>query len=337
MANKVIPTISAVTIGDTGDIKSTDGKEQYSVIYVDYFKNKFDSNGLTKFMAAPTNSVEQIAGGTAIYYVTKGINPRNYTGGKTNDTNNVRSVSINIDQDKEVSTVINPRDITKNGGVFKNGGVTIGNAFLDAFIFNLKARQEANISAYVMNAMVTEAKKSITTFNVKDPNALTVQDANLIYQQLQDVANDIRSTIDDEVLGIANDQIYIIASLKGMKYLNVLLTGLNASNEAYQTLVKNRITEIRGLNVIEATFLGNTYNKGVLDKDVAFDFSGLDFVIAVEKTIAVPWVNVVPLTTILLPTDRSIKNYTSWSISNGKALYPQLIKGFTIGKTPTGA
>lgn len=334
MANQVIPTISAVTIGDTGDIKSTDGKEQYSVAYIDYFKNKFDANGLTKFMAAPTNSVEQVAAGTALYYVTKGINPKNSDGGKVNDTNSVRSVAINIDQDKEISTVISPFDVKKNGGHFEGSNVTIGNAFLDAFIFNLKARQEANISAYVMNTLVTQAKKSVTTFNVTDPDALTTADANLIYQQIQDIANGLRSTIDDEVLGISETQIYIIASLKGMKYLNVLLTGLNASNEAFDVLVKNRIKEIRGLNVIEATFLGNSYAKGKLDQDVAFDFSGLDFIIAVEKTIAVPWVNVVPLTTILLPTDRSIKNFASWSISNGKALYPQLIKGLTIGKKP---
>lgn len=287
---------------------------------------------LSKKVALINATVEnrnELDSGTAIYNVTKRNITDDYSAGAgDNDTTAIRTIQILLDKRKQINYEVETLDLKRLGAKFEDGNIIIADSYVSGWIDAKAKSVEIYLVAKLLQLAVKTAKEN-TIININLPSTPEINDYRmLIWLKISNTLATLKARINDEYIG-TNEEDYVLWVSSFFKPLVLLATTTLGSDSASQALKDGNILEIGGIKTVECPWLGRNYPAGVIDKKEGFNFLGCDAVLVHKEALAFPF-NRGQDNTFILPTNGNIKNYHKFLVSEGKALRPDLVKGFTV-------
>ncbi len=319
-----IITTQSTTINDPS---TPSGKADLSVKYIKNLKVL-----LSKRVALINTTIEnreQLDAGTAIYNVTKRNITQDYKrGAGENDVTEIRTEQILLNKSKEINYEIETLDLKRLGAKYEDGGITISDSYVSGWIDAKAKSVEIYLVAKLLQLTVKTAKDN-GIINIALPSTPKIDDYRmLLWLKISNTLGTLKARINDEYIG-TDEEDYVLWVSSFFKPLVLLSTTTLGSDSASQALKDGKIVEIGGIKIIECPWLGRNYPAGVIDKQESFNFLGCDAVLVHKEALAFPF-NRGQDNTFILQTNANIKNFHKFLVSEGKALRPDLVKGFTV-------
>lgn len=272
---------------------------------------------------------ENIQAGVAIYNLARRNITRNYTAGTTApDTISKRQVNIPLDLRKEITYGYETLDIQQlTGASYKDGGITVSGAFLQGLIDGKAKSKEAYYYTKLLAGIVKEAVKSPIALTLA--TTPTTDNYRALWKSISDPINVKVEEVNEEYIGLDREDGILLVS--PAQYNNVILATTNLGSDiSSKQLQDGEVVKIGGVKVMLAPFLGKSFKAGTLDKDEAFDFSGVDMVWVHKEAFAFPVVDGIAGT--FVDSVGNIINYDKFGVpSQGAvALRPTALIGFKL-------
>ncbi|WP_338986874.1 hypothetical protein [Spiroplasma endosymbiont of Dasysyrphus albostriatus] len=320
-----IITTQSTTINDPS---TPSGKADLSVKYIKNLKVLLSKR--VALINATVENREQLDAGTAVYNVTKRNLTEDYTAGAgANDVTALRTEQILLNKSKQIGYEIETLDLKRMGAKFENGGITIADSLASDWIDAKAKSVEVYLVAKLMQLAVKTAQDN-DIIKIALPQTPKVDDYRLLlWLKISNTLATLKSRINDEYIG-TDEEDYTLWVSSFFKPLILLATTTLGSDSASQALKDGKIVEIGGIKIVECPWLGRNYPAGnTIDKQEAFDFRGCDAVLVHKEALAFPFNRGLD-NTYLLQTNSNVKNFHKFLVSEGKALRPDLVKGFTV-------
>lgn len=319
-----IVTVQSTTISDS---TTTSGKADLSVKYMKALQVLLSKR--VSLINATVENRDQIDAGTAIYNVIKRNITQDYKAGAgANDSTAVRTVQILLDKAKEINYEIETLDLKRLGARYENGNYIIADTWVSGWIDAKAKSVEIYLLAKLLQLAVKTAKTN-SIINIALPSNPKLDDYRLVlWLKLVNTLASLKSRITDEYIGTDENQ-YVLWVSSFFKPLVLLASTTLGSDSAGQALKDGVIDTVGGINMVECPWLGRNYPVGVIDKQEGFNFLGCDAVLVHKEALAFPF-NRGQDNTFILQSNGNIKNFHKFLTSDGAALRPDLIKGFTV-------
>ncbi len=242
----------------------------------------------------------------------------------------MRTEQILLDKYKEINYEIETLDLKFLGARYEDGGLTIGDSYASGWIDAKAKSVEIYLAAKLLSFSVTTAKND-GIINSTLPQTPTEDDCKLLlWLKIANTLAKLKARINDEYIG-TDEEDYVFWVSSTFKPLVLLSTTTLGSDSAGQALKEGKIIEIGGIIIVECQWLGRNYPVGVIDKEEEFDFRDCDAVLVHKEALAFTF-NRGQDNTFILQTNGNMKNLHKLKTSQGKALGPDLVKGFTLNK-----
>lgn len=319
-----IITTQSTTINDPSTVS---GKADLSVKYIKNLKVLLSKR--VSLINATTENREQLDSGTAIYNVTKRNITDDYSSGAgANDVTAIRTVQILLDKSKQIEFEYETLDMKRYGAKFEEGAITIADSYVSGWIDGKAKSVEIYLVAKLLALGVKTAKEN-GIINIALPSNPKIDDYRmLLWLKISNTLATLKARINDEYIG-TDEEDYTLWVSSFFKPLVLLATTTLGSDSASQSLKDGKIVEIGGIKIVECPWLGRNYPTGVIDKKEGFNFLGCDAVLVHKEALAFPF-NRGQDNTFILQTNGNVRNYHKFLVSEGKALRPDLVKGFTV-------
>ncbi|WP_375317490.1 hypothetical protein [Spiroplasma endosymbiont of Virgichneumon dumeticola] len=319
-----IITTQSTTINDPSTVS---GKADLSVKYIKNLKVLLSKR--VSLINATTENREQLDAGTAIYNVTKRNITDDYSSGAgANDVTAIRTVQILLDKSKQIEFEYETLDMKRYGAKFEEGAITIADSYVSGWIDGKAKSVEIYLVAKLLALGVKTAKEN-GIINIALPSNPKIDDYRmLLWLKISNTLATLKARINDEYIG-TDEEDYTLWVSSFFKPLVLLATTTLGSDSASQSLKDGKIVEIGGIKIVECPWLGRNYPTGVIDKKEGFNFLGCDAVLVHKEALAFPF-NRGQDNTFILQTNGNVRNYHKFLVSEGKALRPDLVKGFTV-------
>lgn len=319
-----IITTQSTTINDPSTVS---GKADLSVKYIKNLKVLLSKR--VSLINATTENREQLDSGTAIYNVTKRNITDDYSSGAgANDVTAIRTVQILLDKSKQIEFEYETLDMKRYGAKFEEGAITIADSYVSGWIDGKAKSVEIYLVAKLLALGVKTAKEN-GIINIALPSNPKIDDYRmLLWLKISNTLATLKARINDEYIG-TDEEDYTLWVSSFFKPLVLLATTTLGSDSASQSLKDGKIVEIGSIKIVECPWLGRNYPTGVIDKKEGFNFLGCDAVLVHKEALAFPF-NRGQDNTFILQTNGNVRNYHKFLVSEGKALRPDLVKGFTV-------
>ncbi|WP_425380894.1 hypothetical protein [Spiroplasma endosymbiont of Polydrusus pterygomalis] len=319
-----IITTQSTTINDPSNPM---GKADLSVKYLKNLKVLLSKR--VALINATVENREQLDAGTAIYNVTKRNITQDYKrGAGENDVTEIRTEQILLNKSKEINYEIETLDLKRLGAKYEDGGIIISDSYVSGSIAAKAKSVEIYLVAKLLQLAVKTAKDN-GIINIALPSTPKIDDYRmLLWLKISNTLATLKARINDEYIG-TDEEDYVLWVSSFFKPLVLLSTTTLGSDSASQALKDGKIVEIGGIKIIECPWLGRNYPAGVIDKQESFNFLGCDAVLVHKEALAFPF-NRGQDNTFVLQTNGNVKNFHKFLVSDGKALRPDLVKGFTV-------
>lgn len=319
-----IITTQSTTIKDASTVS---GKADLSVKYLKNLKVLLSKR--VSLINATTENREQLDAGTAIYNITKRNITDDYSSGAgANDVTAIRTVQILLDKMKQIEFEYETLDMKRYGAKFEDGAITIADSYVSGWIDGKAKSVEIYLVAKLLALGVKTAKEN-GIINIALPSNPKIDDYRmLLWLKISNTLATLKARINDEYIG-TDEEDYTLWVSSFFKPLVLLATTTLGSDSASQALKDGKIVEIGGIKIVECPWLGRNYPTGVIDKKEGFNFLGCDAVLVHKEALAFPF-NRGQDNTFILQTNGNVRNYHKFLVSEGKALRPDLVKGFTV-------
>lgn len=319
-----IITTQSTTINDPSN---PTGKADLSVKYLKNLKVLLSKR--VALINATVENREQLDAGTAIYNITKRNITQDYKrGAGENDVTAIRTEQILLDKSKEINYEIETLDLKRLGAKFEDGGITISDSYASGWIDAKAKSVEIYLVAKLLSLAVKTAKDN-GIINIALPSTPKIDDYRmLLWLKISNTLATLKARINDEYIG-TDEEDYTLWVSSFFKPLVLLANANLGSESSSQALASGKVLEIGGIKIMECPWLGRNYPAGVIDKQEGFNFLGCDAVLVHKEALAFPF-NRGQDNTFILQTNGNIKNFHKFLVSEGKALRPDLVKGFTV-------
>lgn len=319
-----IITTQSTTINDPS---TPSGKADLSVKYLKNLKVLLSKR--VALINATIENREQLDAGTAIYDVTKRNITQDYKrGAGENDVTAIRTEQILLNKSKEINYEIETLDLKRLGAKFEDGGITMGDSYVSSWIDAKAKSVEVYLVAKLLQLAVKTAKEN-DIIKIALPSSPKIDDYRmLLWLKISNTLATLKARINDEYIG-TDEEDYVLWVSSFFKPLVLLATTTLGSDSASQALKDGNIVEIGGIKIIECPWLGRNYPAGVIDKQESFNFLGCDAVLVHKEALAFPFNRGLD-NTFILQSNGNVKNFHKFLVSEGKALRPDLVKGFTV-------
>lgn len=297
-----------------------------------------------------------VKGGTAIYSlgIIMTTQDNDETGANINGVQ-ADQISINLDYDKSIFYEVPLVNLARLGidttGALDTRGITLDAAYL--MNWELGAAQAYTRYIYFKNLqLATNAAKNRVKDNsfIVDPETNTVDSGGLInivfpsrqtasldayraaWKALVDPLTMTSNLVSSYYTGINSDEFTVLISPRAKNALILAKSNLG-SNMSFELLRDGEGERmiLAGYNCMEAPFLGTSIAKGVVDKDEAFDFTGIDILPVHKEALAFPIVDILK-TMMINPNNGNPRSLHKFAVNKdgGKAIRPQLVIGFSV-------
>lgn len=319
-----IITTQSTTINDPN---TPSGKADLSVKYIKNLKVLLSKR--VALINATIENREQLDAGTAIYNITKRNITEDYTAGTgANNLTAVNTVQILLNKKKEINFEEETLDLKLLGARYEDGNVLVSDSLASSWIDAKAKSVEIYLVAKLLSLAVKTAKDN-GIINIALPSNPKIDDYRmLLWLKISNTLATLKARINDEYIG-TDEEDYVLWVSSFFKPLVLLSTTTLGSDSASQALKDGKIVEIGGIKIIECPWLGRNYPAAVIDKQESFNFLGCDAVLVHKEALAFPF-NRGQDNTFVLQSNGNVKNFHKFLVSKGKALRPDLVKGFTV-------
>lgn len=319
-----IITTQSTTINDPS---TPSGKADLSVKYIKNLKVLLSKR--VALINATIENREQLDAGTAIYNITKRNITEDYTAGAgANNQTAMNTIQILLDKKKEINFEEETLDLKRLGARYEDGNVLVSDSLASSWIDAKAKSVEIYLVAKLLSLAVKTAKDN-DIIKIALPSNPKIDDYRmLLWLKISNTLATLKARINDEYIG-TDEEDYVLWVSSFFKPLVLLSTTTLGSDSASQALKDGKIVEIGGIKIIECPWLGRNYPAGVIDKQESFNFLGCDAVLVHKEALAFPF-NRGQDNTFVLQSNGNVKNFHKFLVSEGKALRPDLVKGFTV-------
>ncbi|WP_339046793.1 hypothetical protein [Spiroplasma endosymbiont of Colias croceus] len=319
-----IITTQSTTINDPSN---PTGKLDLSVKYIKNLKVLLSKR--VALINATVENREQLDAGTAIYNITKRNITEDYTAGAGANNNTASdSIQILLNKKKEINFEEETLDLKLLGAKYEDGNLLVSDSLASSWIDAKAKSVEIYLVAKLLSLGVKTAKDN-GIINIALPSNPKIDDYRmLLWLKISNTLATLKARINDEYIG-TDEEDYVLWVSSFFKPLVLLSTTTLGSDSASQALKDGKIVEIGGIKIIECPWLGRNYPAGVIDKQESFNFLGCDAVLVHKEALAFPF-NRGQDNTFVLQSNGNVKNFHKFLVSEGKALRPDLVKGFTV-------
>ncbi|WJG70207.1 hypothetical protein [Spiroplasma ixodetis] len=319
-----IITTQSTTINDPS---TPSGKADLSVKYIKNLKVLLSKR--VALINATIENREQLDAGTAIYNITKRNITEDYKAGAgANNQTAMNTIQILLDKKKEINFEEETLDLKRLGARYEDGNVLVSDSLASSWI-DAKAK---SVEIYLVPKLLSLAVKTAKDngiINIALPSNPKIDDYRmLLWLKISNTLATLKARINDEYIG-TDEEDYVLWVSSFFKPLVLLSTTTLGSDSASQALKDGKIVEIGGIKIVECPWLGRNYPAGVIDKQEGFNYLGCDAVLVHKEALAFPF-NRGQDNTFVLQTNGNVRNFHKFLVSEGKALRPDLVKGFTV-------
>ncbi|WP_342276439.1 hypothetical protein [Spiroplasma endosymbiont of Nebria brevicollis] len=320
----------AIITTQSTTIKDPSTESGYADLSVKYIKNlKVLLSKKVALINATTENREQLDSGTAIYNITKRNITRDYTAGAgSNNLTAMNTIQILLDKKKEINLEEETLDLKRLGARYEDGNVIVSDSLASSWIDAKAKSVEIYLVAKLLSLAVKTAKDN-GIINIALPSNPKIDDYRmLLWLKISNTLATLKARISDEYIG-TDEEDYTLWVSSFFKPLVLLANSNLGSESSSEALASGKVLQIGGIKIVECPWLGRNYPVGVIDEQEGFNFLGCDAVLVHKEALAFPF-NRGQDNTFVLQTNGNIKNFHKFLVSDGKALRPDLVKGFTV-------
>lgn len=319
-----IITTQSTTINDPSN---PTGKLDLSVKYIKNLKVLLSKR--VALINATVENREQLDAGTAIYNITKRNPTEDYTAGAgANNLTASDTIQILLNKKKEINFEEETLDLKRLGARYEDGNVLVSDSLASSWIDAKAKSVEIYLVAKLLSLAVKTAKDN-GIINITLPTNPKTEDYRaLLWLKISTTLATLKARINDEYIG-TDEEDYTLWVSSFFKPLVLLANANLGSESSSQALASGKVLEIGGIKIMECPWLGRNYPAGVIDKQESFNFLGCDAVLVHKEALAFPF-NRGQDNTFVLQSNGNVKNFHKFLVSEGKALRPDLVKGFTV-------
>lgn len=319
-----IITTQSTTINDPSN---PTGKLDLSVKYIKNLKVLLSKR--VALINATVENREQLDAGTAIYNITKRNPTEDYTAGAgANNLTASDTIQILLNKKKEINFEEETLDLKRLGARYEDGNVLVSDSLASSWIDAKAKSVEIYLVAKLLSLAVKTAKDN-GIINIALPTNPKTEDYRaLLWLKISTTLATLKARINDEYIG-TDEEDYTLWVSSFFKPLVLLANANLGSESSSQALASGKVLEIGGIKIMECPWLGRNYPAGVIDKQESFNFLGCDAVLVHKEALAFPF-NRGQDNTFVLQSNGNVKNFHKFLVSEGKALRPDLVKGFTV-------
>ena len=311
------------------------GTETGIDLSIQYIKQLYiHMNKRVALMNATTENITSVAGGTAIYYISRRNIVRDYSAGKKlPDAVHEFQVQIVLDQRKEILFSYESLDLLLLGAQFKGDNLIVSQAFVNGWLDGRAKSVEAYFYAKLTELAVKtiQSQESIIDLNIDSSKQSEI--AELRAQVWLPIANkiaELQSLVTSTYIGLSPEDYTLWVSPKLANYLLLSTTTLGGDSSK-KSLEDGVIMEIAGIKIIQNPFIGKDYGINTFDQLETFDFTAVDGMLIHKESLAFPFNKGVIKTTID-PLNGNFNFLHKFVVNKngGQALRPSTISGFKL-------